>query len=173
MKDTIIYKLNRRNITILLLILVLIFGSGILFIIFPSTFVSVIIRSELLVRIIGYALCIVSMPFLIGYLSLSLDGYALKISEQGIENNSSLTNVGIICWKDISQIRIKKLKKNNLILIEVRNEEKYCKTIKNPFKRINLSTYNKTYGTSFVIETKNVICSPEDLETILQNRLQS
>lgn len=165
MKNTITYKMNKKNVSFIIVILFLIEIFGFLFIYSPSFFTSTIIR------IIGIIFCIISVFFLIGHFTMLFSSYGLKLYDNGLVNNTNLTNVGLILWTDISSIKINKLKKNILILIFIKNEEKYYKNVKNPFKRINLSTYNNFYGTPFVIETRNLSISAEELERILQTKI--
>lgn len=79
-----------------------------------------------------------------------------------------MTNCGIIYFKDIIKIQTKNLKKNNFILIFVKNEQEYLKRVKNPFLKINLIMYKRSYNTPFIIEIKNLNCTIQQLEQDLK-----
>lgn len=105
------YKLNKKNIFIVVTILTIFGIFGILFFVSPTTFVSAFIRSATLIKFIGFFLSVFSILLLVGYITLLFDNYGFKMTEKGIINNTNLTNVGIVYWKDITKIKIKKLKK--------------------------------------------------------------
>lgn len=163
-----IYKLNKKNLTIVLFCVIIMVIAGTLFALYPTSFSeSGLVRNPTIVRVIGIALVSIMMFFSIGLFIQLLDKYGLKITEKGFVNNTNLMNVGIIHWNDIEDIQIKKLKKNEMVLIQIRNEKKYYDRIKNPLKKINVLTYKKTYGASFVIEPKNIGCTAEELVVVL------
>ena len=174
MKEKLTFKINKLNFLITINILILLGGFGILLFIMPSFFISSFIRSENLIFYIGAGLVIMCAFLLIGYLNIYIKGYGLVLSNNGIENNSNLTNVGIINWEDITKIRTKDLNKNKLILLFVKNDKKYYKTVKNPIIKLNLLAYRQFYGTSFVIEPKNIDCTFKTLkQSILESYKQS
>lgn len=172
MENITVYKMNKRNIISIILLLFLLEVSGFLFIYTPSFFTSTIVRSKLLIGIMGIFFCVVAAFFLIGHLRLLLSSNGVELYNKGMINNTNLTNIGLILWTDISSFKIKKLKKNILILIFVKNEEKYYHNIKNPVTTINLLSYKKIYKTPFVIETKNLFITAEELEDILQDKIK-
>lgn len=168
MKEKITYKLNKLNLLINIGIILLLGVFGVLFFLFPSVLVSTIFRNESLIRFIGGGIGIMSLFLLVGYINLFNKNYGLILSQDGIYNNSNLTNVGIINWREISKIKVKEFKKNKLILIFVKNNKTYYKKMKNPIVRINLWAYNQFYETSFVIEPKNIDCTFEELEKAIR-----
>lgn len=111
MKEKITYKLNKLNLLINIGIILLLGVFGVLFFLFPSVLVSTIFRNESLIRFIGGGIGIMSLFLLVGYINLFNKNYGLILSQDGIYNNSNLTNVGIIKWREISKIKVKELKK--------------------------------------------------------------
>lgn len=171
MKEDIIYKMNKKNIIVLIIIGIVLGILGILFFIFTPFFVSTFIRNELFIKCVGILLIVLSLFFVIGYIRAFYEEYGLKMSSTGIINNTNLMNVGEIYWEDITSLRVIKLRNNALILVFVKDDDKYLKKV-NFLKRLNILGYKNTYGTSVVIETKNINCSAEDLKTILEKRVE-
>ncbi|MDO5655067.1 MAG: STM3941 family protein [Flavobacteriaceae bacterium] len=164
MKEKIIYKLNKQNLLITIGIILFFGVFGFLFFINPSFFVSVFIRSESLIKFMGAVICIMCVFLLVGYTNVFIKNYGLILSNDGITNNTNLTNVGLIHWAEITKIEVKELKKNKFILVFARDNTKYYMKFKNPFIKLNFLAYAKFYGTPFVIEPKNIVCSFEELE---------
>lgn len=165
------YQLNKKNILIITIVIIIIGLLGTFFFISPDTFVSSFIRSKIFIKYVGLIISLSSIPFLIGHLMLLKDNYGLKITDQGFVNNTNLTNVGIVHWTDITSIERKSLKVNSILLVRVKNEEEYYSKIKNPLKKLNILIYRHSYGASFVIEPKNIIGSLEEIELTLQDHL--
>lgn len=167
-KDFIIYEVNKSNILKMCLLMFLFGIVGTLFLLFPTFFVSSIYRNILIIKLIGILGVITSVIFLIGHITLFGSSYGFKILKEGIINKSNLTNCGIIYFKDIIKIQTKNLKKNNFILIFVKNEHEYLKRVKNPLLKINLMIYKRSYNTPFIIEIKNLNCTIQQLEQDLK-----
>jgi len=146
MSEKVIFKLNKKNIVYTLLILFLLIIAGALFIFYSSIFISSLVRSELWIKISGTSICLFSIPLFIGYFVLLFDDNGLIVSKNGMVNNTNLTNTGQIEWRDITSIRIKKIKKNTFFLIFVKDERKYFRNI-NLLKKINAFGYRSMYST--------------------------
>lgn len=166
MSEKVVFKLNKKNIICILLILFLLIIAGALFIFYPSIFTSSLVRSELWIKICGTSICLFSIPLFIGYFVLLFDDNGLIVSKNGMINNTNLLNSGQVEWRDITSIRIKKIKKNTFFLIFVKDERKYFGN-RNLLKKINAFGYRSMYGTSIVIETKNLLCSLEEVKSNL------
>lgn len=171
MSKNVIFNLNKHNIICIILMLFLLITVGVLFILYSSILTSSFIRSEFFIKIVGIIIIFFSIPLLIGYCVLLFDEDGLIVSNEGMINNTNLINVGQIEWKDITLIRTKKLKKNTLLLIFVKDESKYFRN-KNLLKKVNAFGYKSSYGTSIVIETKNLHCSLEELKLILSKNVR-
>ncbi|WP_353159025.1 STM3941 family protein [Myroides odoratus] len=171
MSEKVIFKLNKKNIVYTLLILFLLIIAGALFIFHSSIFISSLVRSEVFIKIVGSLLIFFSISLFIGYCILLIDEDGLIVSNEGMINNTNLINTGQIEWKDITLIRTKKLKKNTFLLIFVKDESKYFRN-KGLLKKLNAFGYKSSYGTSIVIETKNLHCSLEELKSILSKNVR-
>jgi len=171
MKEEIIYELNKKSIVNLILLFTAFGILGLLFLIYTPFFVSSLIRNETLIKFVGVIAIVSSIFFLIGYVKALFYNYGLKISEKGIINNTNLTNIGVIYWEDIISVRVMELRKIPFVLVFLKDDDKYLEKI-SFLKRLNILGFKKTYGTSIVIETKNINCSAEDLKIILQKRLE-
>lgn len=119
-------------------------------------------------QIIGILGVVILSLMLVGTINLFFQNSIIKINEKGLINNTNFTNVGLILWKDIVDIRINKKKHNSLIFINVKNTKKYYNRIKNPIIKLNFYTYNKVYKTSFVIETANLTIPDDELFEIFK-----
>lgn len=168
-KDVIIYKVNKSNNLKICILMFLLGIMGVVFFLFSNEFVSSAYRNALIIKLVGILGILTSVIFLIGHITLFRSSYGFKILKEGIINKSNLTNCGIIYFKDIVRIQTKNLKKNNFILIFVKNEQEYLKRVKNPFLKINLIMYKRSYNTPFIIETKNLNCTIQQLEQDLKS----
>lgn len=167
----IVYKPNKKKLLITLVGLSIFIILGIFFIIKPDYFASSyfakslgILGKPISIQIIGVFTIIFFVLYSIGVFNIFFSNYALLITEKGFINNTSLTNAGLILWKDIKHIKLNK----GLIYIYVKNEKNYFNRIKNPLIKLNALTYNKTYKVSFVIDTKRLTISEDELFEILK-----
>ncbi|WP_158963794.1 STM3941 family protein [Myroides fluvii] len=170
MSKRVVFKLSKKDISCLILLLFVLITVGILFISYPSIFTSSVVRSELFIRIAGILISFFSIPLFIGYVLLLFEEDGLIVSNEGLINNTNLINIGQIAWKDITSIKTKKIKKHTLLLIFVKDESKYLKN-KGLLKKINALGYKSSYGTSIVIETKHVLCTLEELKLTLRQHV--
>lgn len=171
MRKKVIFNLNKKNIIYTILMLFLLIIVGFLFILYSSIFISSIVRSEFFIRIVGILISVFSLPLFIGYCILLFDKDGVIVSNEGMINNTNLINIGQIEWEDITLIRTKKLKKNTLFLIFVKDESKYFRN-KGLLKKVNAFGYKSSYGTPIVIETKNLHCSLEELKLVLSKNVR-
>lgn len=165
-----VYKPNKKNILITLVGLSVFIILAIFFMIKPDYFASSyfakslgILGKPISIQIIGVLTIIIMSLMIIGTINLFFQNYIIKINEKGLINNTNFTNVGLILWKDIVDIRINKKKHNSLIFINVQNTKKYYHRIKNPIIKLNVFTYNITYKASFIIETAHLTISENEL----------
>ncbi|MDM1045917.1 hypothetical protein HX004_14255 [Myroides sp. 1354] len=171
MSKSVVFKLSKKNISCLILLLFALIVVGGLFVLYPSIFISSLVRSEVFVRLVGILISFFSIPLFIGYVLLLFEENGLIVSNEGMINNTNLINIGQIAWKDITLIKTKKSKKNTFLLIFVKDESKYFKN-KGLLKKINALGYKNSYGTSIVIETKHVLCILEELKLTLRQHVK-
>ncbi len=114
---------------------------------------SGLFRNPIVIRVIA----IVSILFFsaIGIFSFKkmFDKKAgLIIDVHGITDNSSGTSVGLVEWKDITNIATQQVMSTKFLLIEVKDTEKYIAKAKSGMKakimRVNMKTYGTPLSTS-------------------------
>lgn len=164
------YKLNKKRVVFASIAGLLLILSGIIFILYPEALSKYgLVRNPTIIKAIGIGAVICMIPLSIGMFTLLFSTYGLKITEEGFINNTNMTNIGIINWKDIENIRIQEInKKSKIILITVKDEKKYYDQIKNPLKKMNILMYNKTYKASFVIDPHKLFISTEEIVSALR-----
>lgn len=75
-------------------------------------------------------LCILFFGYSAFYFAKSLkDNIALKITDEGIYENTSSIKWGLIKWEDVEEIKLRKYLFNTYIEIRVRNVEDYTKRL--------------------------------------------
>lgn len=166
-----VYKPNKKNILITLVGSSIFIILGIFFIIKPDYFASSYFSKSLgmlgkpiSIQIFGFLGTMLFFLLSIGVLNIFFSNYALLITEKGFINNTSLTNAGLIHWKDVKHVKLNK----GLIYIYVKNEKNYFSKIKNPLIKLNALIYNKTYKVSFVIDLKRLTVSEDELFEIFK-----
>ena len=166
-----VYKPNKKNILITLVGLSVFIILAIFFMIKPDYFASSyfakslgIFGQPISIQIIGFFKAMFFSLFSIGVINIFFCNYALLITEKGFINNTSLTNAGLIHWKDVKHVKLNK----GLIYIYVKNEKNYFSKIKNPLIKLNALIYNKTYKVSFVIDLKRLTVSEDELFEIFK-----
>lgn len=171
----IIYKPNKKSIFKSLAMCIFFNIAGYIFIVKSDYFADTyfvksfgIFGMPISIQIIGVLSIVFFSLFFIGTINLFFQNYIIKINEKGLINNTNFTNVGLILWNDIQDLRLNKKKHNSTIYINVKNKKKYYDRIKNPIIKLNAYTYNKVYKTSFVIETANLTISDDELFEILK-----
>jgi len=70
---------------------------------------------------------------------------SLSIGEDGIRDNTSMLQVGLILWEDIVSIQIVEISKQHFLGVEVREAEKYLCAM-NPLARLAANINKKMYG---------------------------
>lgn len=167
----IIYEPNKKNLLLTIVGLSIFVIIGI-FIVINSDIIATyhfariwgILGKPMTIQIIGIFGMIFMLLYTIGVLNIFFSNYALLITEKGFINNTSLTNAGLILWKDIKHVKLNK----GMIYIYVKNEKNYFNRIKNPLIKLNALIYNKTYKVSFVIDPKRLTVSEDELFEIIK-----
>ncbi|MBV7441420.1 hypothetical protein KRX57_08295 [Weeksellaceae bacterium TAE3-ERU29] len=174
MEIKILLKKNKRKLYILLLIILVMCIFGIFIILYPSKFIGVFIfRTKFSVIFSGYVVLLFSIFGLVQHiyhLYFSDTIFGLKISDEGIVNNSILLFNGLIKWEDIRTITISK--KYNTINIIIKKPENHIRSTKNILRKINMIGYYVFYKTPCVISSDILDVNPENLEKLLKNKLR-
>jgi hypothetical protein len=94
----------------------------------------------------------------------------LTIDERGITDHSSIASVGFIPWSDIISVKEDvNIFKQKLIIVVVRNPHEYIN--KTSVMRESRKAQYKQFESPIVIATKNLEYSPQDLVSVLENRV--
>lgn len=78
----------------------------------------------------------------------------LIITDEGIQDNSTFTGVGVIKWADIKGIREEMMAMNKFVRIDVYNPDEYIRKAKNAMKRRLLKNNNRSFGSPFVVTAR-------------------
>ncbi len=92
---------------------------------------------------------------------------ALRIDEQGITDNSSMTALGLIKWSDIVDISIVELHRQKMIQLYLANPEEYISSVSSPAKRKILQLNYKSSGTPVSISASALKISFDDLLALI------
>lgn len=150
-------------------------GSGV-FVVFgcfgavnPEAFVSPLFRNPEIIRIIGitsgifFGLCLV---FITRKLFDIKSG--LIIGQKGIVDNSNA--IGLIEWHDITAIKTTKVVSTQILIVHLKNPEKYIERTKSLFLKKIMLANQKMYGSPISITANSLKIKFEDLETLIQNQ---
>lgn len=95
------------------------------------------------------------------------DRPGLIIDRNGITDNSSAIAVGLVEWKDIRGIRVKKTGTNRFIMIDLDDPEKYISRASG-LPRLAMQANLKFYGSPLAISSNTLNYDFEDLVEVLQ-----
>lgn len=173
MNERIEIPLSKIKIFWLLLGGILFVTIGVLFVSNPEGYVSLMFGSP---EIIWFG----------GALSLSFFGFisifiikkifdkkpGLIIDERGITDNSTITSVGLIEWKDITGIRIAEVASTKCLILKVKRPDKYIKSGKSKMQRKTLEMNNSIYGSPITIISGSLKMKFEDLHKLIESELK-
>ena len=95
----------------------------------------------------------------------------LLISEIGIVDNIGITNLGIIEWNEINNVRIIKQYFQNFILLDLNNNDKYLSN-KIGFQKNQIKNSIEKYGTPSVINASNLNSDLDELISIIKEKIK-
>jgi hypothetical protein len=95
----------------------------------------------------------------------------LIINENGIIDNSNMSSIGLIEWKDIREIKTQDYQSTSFLLIFLYDNDKYLNNA-NRFKRRLLNANNKKYRTPFSIVANTLDCNFNELAMVLKQRFK-
>jgi len=94
------------------------------------------------------------------------------INNTTIFDQSSYTSVGEIEIVDITEINSINIKGQNLILLKVKNPEKYIERQNSTVKRKILEASYKNNGTPIILSASSLECSFDELYSSIQSRIR-
>jgi hypothetical protein len=160
--------ISKTKLTLMLIGSLIFATLGTVYIKDPEVLMSPMFRSKELIFIVGIA-CTLFFGLASFYLFKKLfdNRPGLIISADGILDNSNATPVGLIEWNDIVNTGTIKIHRQRIILIKVKNAEKYINRQKNKRTRNVLTANNNFFGTPITITANGLKIDFETLERIL------
>ncbi len=146
---------------------------GFLFILNSDMFVSSLVSNMGVIRVIGF----VSVTFfgfcLIIIVRKLLDNrMGLTIDENGINDNSSATSVGLIDWEDILRIETLEIASTKILMIFTDKPDKYINRAKNRFYKKLIKANYEMYGSPISITSNTLKIKHADLEALIAKELE-
>ncbi len=96
----------------------------------------------------------------------------LVINSEGIIDNSSAVSIGLIKWGDIVGFKVMQISSTKLLLILVKNPEKYIEMEENKIKRKLMSMNNSRYGSPISISSNALKINFKELEKMIQDNFE-
>lgn len=97
--------------------------------------------------------------------------YGIKINDEGIYDNSTSINSGLIKWENIESIEKSKVVNQNFIRVIVNNPNDFINRQKNILTRKNVETNFKKFGSPIQISTNGLKIKFEELYEIMTSEL--
>ncbi len=94
----------------------------------------------------------------------------LTIDKNGIFDNTNASSVGLIKWSDITEIKTEQVASTKFLLIYTANPDFYLEKVKG-FKRKLMEGNNRMYGTPLSITSNTLKYNFNDLEKLINDRL--
>jgi hypothetical protein len=98
--------------------------------------------------------------------------YGIKINDDGIYDNSTSINSGLIKWENIERIEKSKVMNQNLIRVIVNNPIDFIDRQKNVLARKNVETNFKKFESPIQISTNGLKIKFEDLYELMISELK-
>ena len=149
-----IYTSRKKSILILIGSIIFVVG-GILFVVNPERFVTLIFRNPDIIRIVGIASIIFfGLGIFVGIKRLIKSEIALIIDKKGLNVNPKKSSTEFIEWKNILGFKDIKIQSQRILIIIVKNPEKWIEketnTIRKKLMRFNLNNYDSPFNIAAV-----------------------
>ena len=163
--------ISKKKTLLLLIGAILFVIFGVLLIMTPDKFISLVFRNPQTIRIGGIAAVLFfGVAGVYGLRKLFDKTIGLSIDEKGITDNSNAASVGLIEWNDILEIKNEQVMSTRFVLIFTRCPEKYLESV-NGFKRKLMQGNMKMYGTPLSITSNTLRYNFNDLEQLIKDKL--
>lgn len=161
--------LSKKKVALLFIASVLFVCIGIWGIIQPEELVSTIFRDPLVIRISGIvAVCFFGLGVLLTASKFFDSKPALIINESGITDNSNSASVGLIEWSDVQGIERVEILSTKILLVLIKNPNKYIARAKNTLAKKSMEANSKRYGSPISIVSNSLKISFDDLEQLIK-----
>ncbi|WP_298424850.1 STM3941 family protein [uncultured Kordia sp.] len=97
---------------------------------------------------------------------------ALIINSKGITDNSTVTSVGFIPWKDVIGFQPVKVTSNNFLVVQVKNPTTYIDNSKNMLTKQSLKYNYSSFNSPIAIGEVTLPLKLTEVEKILLNALK-
>ncbi|MEM6297781.1 MAG: STM3941 family protein [Bacteroidota bacterium] len=171
MKEVVIYP-NKRSLWGALAAATGFVAIGLVFLLSPEVFENPVFATEWLVRLLG----LISVSFF-GFCGVVIGQRirspkpALRITEEGIYEDSSALGVGFIPWEDIENVYRDDFLGNSYLAIELKDAEAYIAKGKNKAIRATMRANAKMCGTPISIATNSLKIDADDLEYLIEREV--
>lgn len=115
----------------------------------------------------GSSIIFFGLGLLISLKKLFSSKPAFIINSRGITDNTTITNVGFIPWKDIVDLQPIKIASNDFLVIYVKNPETYIHKGKNIVTRQSLKYNYKMYGSPIAVNASVLSLKLSKVEKLL------
>lgn len=160
-------KINKINITLLMLGAIGFTIISVLFVYTPERFISFLFFNTKIIRLIGLVGILFFAIALIFLIPKFFDkNSGLILNNLGIIDNTTANPVGLILWNDITRIEVKKINSINLVLVYLQNPTDYISKA-NWINGLGLKNNMRNYGTPVTITSISLDCSFEELERLI------
>ncbi|WP_289045192.1 STM3941 family protein [uncultured Olleya sp.] len=172
MSHTIEIPLSKKKI-IFGIIISLVFVVGALWIMFNThlyqKFPLEFLRNPLVLRIV-VSFCMLFFCVIGAYLIKKYFDKkpGLIINKNGIIDNSNAASIGLVKWKDITDIEIKHVASTKFILVNLNTPEIYISQANSKIKARLMKSNMRLCGTPITITSKSLNYNFNDLEQLLQ-----
>ena len=166
-------QLNKGMLSLIALVLFIFSIIGFFFFLGPENFTSSGYDDDVFIRIIGLVMCVLGVPgLLILGRKITSPQMGLLINEEGITDNGTGSSIGLVHWKDIMSLRMTGIPNSKMLLIMVREPQKYINQGTGKLVRFFLRLNNMIYGSPIVIPTITLNIKEDDLETKVMEALK-
>ena len=166
---------SKQKIVLLLLISLAFVASSIWIAMRPEVFIENILEVNNLriIRIVGVSgIIFFGITRIYGIRKLFDKRSELIIDSNGITDHSNVTSIGLIEWKDISNIRSKKVLSTHYLLIDVTNPVKHITMSKNSVRSKLMRANFKKFGTPISISSDTLKYNFIALEKLMQEQFK-
>lgn len=172
LKKRIEIKLSKKKMIMLNLAALGFVCLGLVFILTPEKFSSTHLRNPALIKVIGIGgVLFFGAAGIYGVRKLFNQAPGLVIDETGITDHTHAYSVGLIEWKDITNIERISISGSVFFVIQVNNHDKYLQQCKGLRRKV-LEFNRDKYGSPLTISATALQLSANELERLLVQRLE-
>jgi hypothetical protein len=141
---------------------------GMLFLLYPETFITSRLRSPEVIRVVGIvAVIFFGLGLILIVRKLFDNSVGLTIDQNGITDNSSGIHIGLIEWNDILEIATIQIAATKMLKLKTDKPEKYINRAKNTFIKRAMATNHKLYGSPLTISSVSLKIKFDALEKLV------